>query len=162
MEETVKEIELASIIITAAKKRTRGGDGKEDVHSGPAGETCLARAWLTADSRVMPSRRSSSLGPKGELVLIKEILEDSGHESPAADVFGFSECRDRASGARWSPLHHWMEAPSPWRGTCRLISSQSREIEPSLVLVQLPDGTTGYRSTSSVTPKGTLLDREAV
>jgi type IV secretory pathway TraG/TraD family ATPase VirD4 len=100
VKDTVTAMELASVIITAAKKNNpRDGDGKDDAHFGPAGETCLAWALLAAAAQKKPISAVHGWMAQGELVLIKDILEEAGHDSAAADMFGFSKWPDRTRGS---------------------------------------------------------------
>ena len=98
--DTVTAMELAAVIITAAKKNNpRDGDGKDDAHFGPAGETCLAWALLAAAIEKKPISAVHEWMARGELVQIKEILEDAGFDAAAADMFGFSKWPDRTKGS---------------------------------------------------------------
>ncbi|NMR31880.1 type IV secretory system conjugative DNA transfer family protein [Crystallibacter degradans] len=100
VEDTVTAMELASVIITAAKKNNpRDGDGKDDAHFGPAGETCLAWALLAAAIEKKPLSVVHEWMARGDLVRIRDILEDAGYDSAAADMFGFSKWPDRTRGS---------------------------------------------------------------
>ncbi|ABM10535.1 type IV secretory system conjugative DNA transfer family protein [Paenarthrobacter aurescens] len=100
IKDTVTAMELASVIITAAKKNNpRDGDGKDDAHFGPAGETCLAWALLAAAAEKKPLSAVHEWMARGDLVRIKDILEDAGYDSAAADMFGFSKWPDRTKGS---------------------------------------------------------------